>query len=106
MSTEYNLCSICGGIKDPIPVAYPRKFGICPGHEPAPKHDGELGGRNPYQVCCVIGKKTQAGGVRIGHAEVTSTEIWLSPAQALSLRDWLIQESPTLERLAKEQSGD
>ena len=69
------------------------------------KHDGKLGGRNPYSVCCVIGKRTHYAGVRIGHDEVTSTEIWLSPAQALSLLAWLEQEEDELQRLAKEQQS-
>lgn len=104
---EYNLCPICGGIKDPAPTAYPRKFGICRGHEPVKKHDGKLDDNGDYMV--------EYGADSAGRTTVdldenifswlkdSSDRARLTPAQALSLRDWLIQESPELERLAKEQ---
>lgn len=111
---QSSICMICGGIQSwhggEMPIANSisrKKFYPCPGHPAsATKHDGTLSGRIPYQVCCVIGKKTQSAGVRIGHKETTNDEIWLSPAQTLSLLDWLQQEKETLTRLAKEQADE
>jgi hypothetical protein len=106
MSAEYNICPICGGLKEPIPVVYPRSVGICPGHESAPKHDGWLGpkaeGLAPH-VSRTVDPWINKPVVRIEHANHPSMDLF--PHQALSLRDWLIQESPELERLAKEQSN-
>jgi len=68
------------------------------------KHDGILHGRNTYEVKHMFGLvRARWASVRIGHAETTSDEVWLSPAQALSLLTWLEQERTTLEQIIKEQ---
>lgn len=81
--------------------------------EPAKKHDGSLDAQNECAV--------SYGDVYVGinehkqyheplyvegiHLEAVDDVVHLRPDQALSLCDWLIQERPTLERLAKEQKG-
>ena len=72
---------------------------------PVEKHDGKIGDKSRYSV--VWGREYRSGkqvkGVSI--ADGCDDHVYLDPNEALSLRDWLIQESPTLERLAKEQEG-
>lgn len=69
------------------------------------KHDGKLDtytwGENPHAECAIdthglVFEITYLGGRTVWHG-------YLEAAQALSLLDYLIQEKPTLERLAKEQ---
>lgn len=70
--------------------------------EPVAKHDGWLRpGSRVYHDTDGRHKPvvTIEGEYRSGPEDTVS----LYPAQALSLLDWLIQEKPTLERMAKEQ---
>jgi len=63
-------------------------------------HDGDLDG---YKV--KYGSEWHIQGIRIQSSDpsVVGNDMFLVPHRALSLRDWLIQETPTLERMAKEQ---
>lgn len=120
---ENDICPICGGRKriaytiefrelsphsisvDPSQMS--TQFKLCPGHpEPAQRHDGWLGpnaeGLAPH-VRHATDPWINKPMVRIEQANHPSMDLF--PHQALSLRDWLIQESAELERLAKEQEG-
>ena len=128
MSEENNVCEICGGwlriaytiefrkctphsiSVDPNPA--PAPFKLCPGHpEPVEKHDGNLDESTDYHAFVETQENyglcdgSKLVVVRGGHGDCESSCILLNPEQALSLRDWLIQESPELERLAKEQES-
>lgn len=72
--------------------------------ESIPKHDGKLDERGSYTV--ELWNVNGTATVDIDKDDNVSDypdHVELTPAQALSLRDWLIQYSPELERLAKEQ---
>jgi len=125
VSEESNVCEICGGW---LRIAYtiefrqctpysisvdpqvaPAPFKLCPGHpEPATKHDGHLddmqsGGMVVQHYLHQYRDGTQ-NRVRIVEDRGPYTQPFsMNPIQSLSLRDWLIQEAPELERLAKEQ---
>lgn len=123
-----NHCSVCGGVTSlNQPETSMRvslgPFRICTckreqearnavrvvEEKPAQKHDGKLGQgdsvsydryhRRPVHVKLFVGSDDIVMVPDMG-------EIAISPQKALSLRDWLIQESPELERLAKEQSNE
>lgn len=121
---ESNICTTCGGVRrvdwtisfeecHPVEMRFmPESLAdiqrLCPGHpEPAPKHNGWLGpkaeGLAPH-VSHNIDPWTNKPTVLIEHANRPLMN--LAPHQALSLRDWLIQESPELERLVKGQRDD
>lgn len=116
---ESNVCAICGGVKSLGGFVQAERDGngvkflaydghpACIGHpEPAPKHDGSLDeyGDGMVEISgsrVVVSYQDQKAG---GFAPVEA--VHLTPKQAFSLRDWLIQESPTLERLVKEQERE
>lgn len=62
-----------------------------------PKHDGQLNDDDTHHVYY-----NGFGGIAIS----TSSGIPVTAQEALSLRDWLIQESNTLAKLAMEQEYD
>lgn len=64
------------------------------------KHDGILDARSQYFKCVLL---TSEGDRQVVIMDNTFDGFGITPKQALSLRDWLIQESQELERLAKEQ---
>lgn len=65
------------------------------------KQSKVLEGNNPYIVEYMFQHRPAMTDIRIGHGgEATDDEVWLSPAQALSLLEWLQQERETLERAA------
>jgi len=70
-----------------------------------PTHDGRLLDDDPRIAQCVQYRDNEQGlrFIAIRYESNGLDDIWLSPKQALSLRDWLNQEMPTLEHLAKEQ---
>jgi hypothetical protein len=76
--------------------------------EPAPKHDGNLPGANPY-VVKIINLMGIVRDVRIGHDQAyvdqygAEDEIWLSAQQFLSLMEWGEENKERIQRLAKEQ---
>jgi hypothetical protein len=66
----------------------------CDHHEPGQKHDGKIS--DFYEA------RYLQQSVFIGNGGHLNDHLELEPSQALSLRDWLIQETPALEKLAKE----
>lgn len=74
--------------------------------EPAQKHDGSLGKDGDAKVQHGAAYPGEAGIYILENKEDDPDHcfVYLGVSQALSLRDWLIQESPELERLAKEQT--
>lgn len=80
-------------------------FCVCPVKtiESTEKHDGQINGRNSYKVALMFPQRPEIANIRIGHDETTDDEVWLSPAQFLSLMEWGRQNSIQIEQLAKEQ---
>lgn len=112
---DNDLCPLCGGVMASITHAIEAGGSrteplitsghLCYGHPAPQQHDGKLEGSNTYTVEHIFGLyMPDVASIKIGHDEVSNDEVWLSPRQALSLLDWLLQEKPTLERLAKEQA--
>lgn len=114
---ESNVCVICGGTKTIVLKCEPtytngytsslqwtgnntRPYCSCPPPEPAQKHDGRLDERGDAVVSY---GKAYFGQSKDIHIDGYDDGACLTPAQALSLLDWLLQEKETLERLAKEQ---
>ena len=98
-----NVCERCGGLKT-APFASgiiqhsTIKMCDCP-PQPTSKHDGNLSRHSSIEYYALKGRTW----VRL----CEGGETWvLSPAEALSLLSWLQQEKPTLDRLAKEWTGD
>src|SRR5258708_22713684 len=79
--------------------------------EPAPKHDGKLTvdpDRMDHHEYIIEWQDTNWGNNRVIAIDDTQSPIppyVLWPDEALRLRDWLIQESPDIERLVKEQES-
>lgn len=100
MSTEFNLCPKCGGVKSLKQPEHTRRvrtsvFRACTCKtEPAQKHDGKLGKDSKAHI-------NQSGLVVVEEYDEVA---YLYPTEALSLLAWLTQERETLERLAKEQT--
>ena len=100
MTTEYNLCPTCGGVKGPV---WPRTYGPCrcaDGPMPVSKHDGKLDKDGDAKVQYGAAYPGEEGVYVI---DVSHDAVYLNPSQALSLLAWLQQEEAKLHRLAKEQ---
>lgn len=114
---ENEVCEICGRVKRVVwsiafeqchpvemrfdPAMLAGNWRLCPGHpDPAQKHDGILDARSSHFRSVLL---TSEGDRQVVIMDDTFDGFGITPKQALSLRDWLIQESPELERLAKEQ---
>lgn len=69
-------------------------------------HDGNLPGRNPYQVK-IIELMDVVRSVRIGHDAAftekygASDEVWLSAQQFLSLMDWGEENKGRIQQMAR-----
>lgn len=101
MSTEFNLCPKCGGVKSlkqPEQTGWVRTstFKAC-SCQTESKHEGKIS--DFYEAHITSHQRM----VFIGNGGHLNDHIELTPAQALSLLAWLIQERETLQRLAKEQ---
>lgn len=122
-----NICGICGGVQRiefvmgfeegrPYDLRIEHRellpegeWRICPGHpEPAPKHNGKLDERGDRLVRLMgdDGEEFQGNRDVVIMNGRHDEGIVLHPTQALSLLNWLIQEKPELERLAKEQGSE
>lgn len=100
------LCYDCGrnGLTDDLYDTATGEAIPCVPAQPEQRHDGNLDADQQSYWHANVSYYPYRAEPRIdisGGYEFEGT--LLDPKQALSLRDWLIQESPTLERMAKEQ---
>lgn len=116
---ESNVCTVCGGI---LQIEYVIGFRQCVPHEMRIVNKEEVVGDGPLRMC--PGHPAEPEQRHDGNLDEQGSRVWhdpswgydcvrialhdgeqcsIRPKQALSLRDWLIQESLELERLAAKE---
>lgn len=80
--------------------------------EPAQKHDGNLDqypSSSDLRASVTVQENfftPHVVEISGGYGDCENCRVLIDPTQAISLRAWLIQESPELERFAKEQTRE
>lgn len=118
MRIENNVCQRCGGAKTfyyqvefvlkgdrflkttETPVVPANQLRICSCSPERVAHDGNLD-KDKYATVKIDEYPHVEIAVRGDEEAVYAEVVCLTVEQALSLRDWLIQETPTLEELAE-----